>query len=427
MATVVIDPGHGGSTSVGGSSWNNAVGPNGTLEKTLTLDVGLRAHAALAARGHNARLTRSTDVNLGLAARAKVSKNNGAAAFVSIHFNGSNAHNAQGTETLVHSNHSNLSARLSLAVQDAMLAVTGLRDRNLSFDPSRIKPQALGVLRPTRHLADTAACLVEVSFLDRADEEERLRDEAYRQAIGVAIADGVEAYLGLPVSGGVSADAEVEDAIEVSATGFGASIISFLGLDNSSAATGGAEEKGEGESSGRHPFTADFIGGAGSDALFVAQPDDTGNLLEDFKAFIAPLNLRFFSADEVLFLGNSHHGSGSCGGKNAHPPRELWENIVPTIQMLDEIRARLGSPIRIMSCYRNDAYNECVGGVENSLHKRFIAVDFTAQAGTPEIWRRIAEEVRATDLRFNGGIGTYLSRNFVHVDTRGEEANWVEE
>src|SRR5690348_14093497 len=39
MATIVIDPGHGGSEDLLGSSANHAVGPNGTLEKTLTLDV----------------------------------------------------------------------------------------------------------------------------------------------------------------------------------------------------------------------------------------------------------------------------------------------------------------------------------------------------------------------------------------------------
>src|SRR5262245_36208433 len=122
MATIVLDPGHGGSATIpNDSTWNNAQGPGGTLEKNLTLDVGLRARDLLVAKGHTVLMTRSTDVNLRLKDRAKVAKDVGAPVFVSIHFNGSTGHNAQGTETLVHTDYSSRSARLSLKVQDAML------------------------------------------------------------------------------------------------------------------------------------------------------------------------------------------------------------------------------------------------------------------------------------------------------------------
>lgn len=141
MAIIVIDPGHGGSESTGGSSWNNAVGPGGTLEKTLTLEIGLLTGDILRTRGHSVHLTRTDDRNISLAKRAAVSKSNKAAAFLSLHFNGSHKHTAQGTETLVYKTYSNLSAKLSLAVQDAMLAVTGLKDRNTAYATDRIKPQ----------------------------------------------------------------------------------------------------------------------------------------------------------------------------------------------------------------------------------------------------------------------------------------------
>src|ERR1044071_419614 len=111
MARIVIDPGHGGSQTIpNDSSWNNAVGPNGTLEKTLTLDVGLLVHQLLKTAGHDVHLTRASDVHLSLSKRAKVAKDISANAFVSIHFNGSTGHNAQGTETLVHTNYSARSA-----------------------------------------------------------------------------------------------------------------------------------------------------------------------------------------------------------------------------------------------------------------------------------------------------------------------------
>ncbi|MBY5933534.1 N-acetylmuramoyl-L-alanine amidase [Tateyamaria omphalii] len=189
MTDIVIDAGHGGTENVGGSSWNNAVGPRGTLEKTLTLEVATRMAQQLA----NVTLTRSEDVNLGLAARADVARAARARFFVSIHFNASLDGQAQGTETLVHTNYSTASAQLSLLVQDSLLKVTQLRDRNRAFDPSGIKPMPLGVLNPQYHDPDTAACLVEVSFLDRADEEQRLQDPIYLDRIAEAIGDGVNA------------------------------------------------------------------------------------------------------------------------------------------------------------------------------------------------------------------------------------------
>ena len=69
MATIVLDPGHGGTTKIGGSSPNNATGPTGLLEKTVTLEVGLAAEKALAGSGVTVVMTRETDRNLGIDAR----------------------------------------------------------------------------------------------------------------------------------------------------------------------------------------------------------------------------------------------------------------------------------------------------------------------------------------------------------------------
>lgn len=201
MAIVVIDPGHGGSSSVGGSSPNNATGPGGTKEKSLTLIIGERAHAALVAAGHTARLTRTTDVNLGLPARAHIARGMNADAFVSIHLNASDNHNAQGTETWNHTNHSAASRRLAERVQARVRAVTGLNDRG-------VKQKGLGVLSPGSHAPRTACCLVEVSFLDRADEENRLRQPNHQEVVGRAIAHGIEDFLaGAMPSFSISADA----------------------------------------------------------------------------------------------------------------------------------------------------------------------------------------------------------------------------
>ncbi len=187
MAIVVLDPGHGGTTTVGGSSPNNAVGPTGLLEKAVTLDVAKRVRPLLEADGINVRMTRTTDTNLGLAARAHVARDAGADAFVAIHLNGFNG-SAQGTETYHHNNASADSRALAAVVQAEVVKATGLTDR-------KVKKAGFMALRPVHHDPNTAACLVEISFLDVAAEEARLKTATYKESIAVAIASAVKGWL----------------------------------------------------------------------------------------------------------------------------------------------------------------------------------------------------------------------------------------
>ncbi|MEM6383099.1 MAG: D-Ala-D-Ala carboxypeptidase family metallohydrolase [Pseudomonadota bacterium] len=144
---------------------------------------------------------------------------------------------------------------------------------------------------------------------------------------------------------------------------------------------------------------------------------------DTFAGHIERLDLRYFTPREFLFMGGSNE-AGRCAGKNEAPPKELWDNIVPTALMLDEIRHRLGAPIRILSCYRSPAYNRCIGGASKSLHMQFRAVDWTCDGGSAAEWCRIAQEVRGIRSKFTGGVGQYDSSRFVHIDTRGYKADW---
>lgn len=186
--TIVLDPGHGGTTNIGGSSPNNATGPFGTLEKDVTLAVARAAERVLRDAGHLVTLTRDADENVGLDARATVAKDANAAAFVSIHFNGFGDPLVQGTETWTHFLASDRSQDLAASVQRAMLNATMHRDRG-------VRAKTLRVLTPALHAPDTAACLAEISFLTDPHEERRLRDDAYIERVGAAIAGGVLEYL----------------------------------------------------------------------------------------------------------------------------------------------------------------------------------------------------------------------------------------
>lgn len=186
MKTIVIDPGHGGTAKVGGSSPNNATAPNGLKEKDVLLDVAtcLRDHFA---GNHQVILTRDIDNNLSLSDRAKVAQAIKAPVMVSLHFNGFNGM-AQGTETFVHPSWTNESDRLASCVQNSVLNTTGLRDRG-------VKKKNLGVLRPTNHDACTAAALVELSFMDTPAEARRLERSDYIMELANAIMDGVKLYV----------------------------------------------------------------------------------------------------------------------------------------------------------------------------------------------------------------------------------------
>jgi len=147
---------------------------------------------------------------------------------------------------------------------------------------------------------------------------------------------------------------------------------------------------------------------------------DAWDLYPEFEHFVLGLNLRYFSAREFLLKGNSHY-SGGCAGRNTHPPRHLWNNIAATARVLDELRHRLGYPIRLLSAYRSPAYNKCIDGAGGSMHMTYKAIDFKGSQGTPVQWAAALRLLRSRGL-FRGGIGTYSS--FVHVDTRGENKDW---
>lgn len=145
--------------------------------------------------------------------------------------------------------------------------------------------------------------------------------------------------------------------------------------------------------------------------------------IQKFRDHIGQLSLTHFQPDEFLFLGGSHHSAGTCGGLNEVPPEGLWDNINKTAEVLDQLRSRLGVPIRLTSIYRNKAYNNCLSGAaSNSFHMQFKAADFKAGGGTPTQWRDELRRMR-DDGVFQGGIGLYST--FVHVDTRGTNADWT--
>ena len=93
------------------------------------------------------------------------------------------------------------------------------------------------------------------------------------------------------------------------------------------------------------------------------------------------------------------------------------------IAALQELRGRAREPIRVLSGYRCKYHNEAVGGKINSQHITGKAADITINGWSV---REMFLMARSVPEFFNGGIGQYLSKGFIHVDVRGEQARWRE-
>jgi N-acetylmuramoyl-L-alanine amidase len=180
-AVIVIDPGHGGTVKIEGSSPNNATSPSGDLEKNWTLDIARRtrvavlAKAATTGKSVEVLLTRDTDANKGLAARANVAKFHHAQLFLSIHFNGFDK-TVRGIETLIHVINVNKEDDRAFAHAIQTSALKALHEidpttKTLPKYDRKVKEQSLGVLGDVA-LGNTGAshacraCLVEIEFMD---------------------------------------------------------------------------------------------------------------------------------------------------------------------------------------------------------------------------------------------------------------------
>lgn len=145
----------------------------------------------------------------------------------------------------------------------------------------------------------------------------------------------------------------------------------------------------------------------------------------NLERFIDQIGLRYIKGRELTWLWHRTRK----GVSNSCPPERLWEKCIQPLIVLDEIRHHLGEPVRITSAYRSPPYNRAVGGESMSYHMEFMALDFTCAAGAA-VSAAVARELRGTRFKWpgggsfvwHGGIGRYPA--FVHIDTRGRDANW---
>ncbi len=178
------------------------------LEKNLTLRMAFLVREALQQAatlgGHTIKviMTRESDKNVGLAARARVAKDNNADLFLCIHFNASETHKARGPETLVDRKNRpnpNHAADSAFAKQIQTAVVNALRSHEPTTRDRGVKDQGLMVLNDLHLGSKARGCLCEIEFLDHPGVDQLLNlgpnSHQVRQDIATAMANALIAAL----------------------------------------------------------------------------------------------------------------------------------------------------------------------------------------------------------------------------------------
>jgi N-acetylmuramoyl-L-alanine amidase len=181
LGTIVIDPGHGGTVNMPGSSANNAISKSGVKEKKLTLDFCLTLRdellkqAASADQSIKVVLTRTTDINLAGADRAGMAFTNLAKLFLCLHFNGLADASVRGTETYYRApENTNLNLQDDIAfandVHNALFGAfkaldPGAKDRQVKPD-TESGPGSLGVMNDHALGNDRVAKMCQSAYIE---------------------------------------------------------------------------------------------------------------------------------------------------------------------------------------------------------------------------------------------------------------------
>ncbi|MGB5748317.1 MAG: N-acetylmuramoyl-L-alanine amidase [Desulfobacterales bacterium] len=203
---IVIDPGHGGQEF-------GAKGPDGTLEKTVTLELA-RLIASELEPEFKVVLTRTDDYQVDLDNRTSLANHLKADIFISIHTGGSFAHSTTGTSIYfyqdfskpdsvleqppsptdrtrnepifwknVQSSHLSKSRELARTIDDHLKVITAIQ--------SRVEGYPLAVLQG----AAMPAILIEAGYLTNPAEEKNLRDNRFLMDFAEQIRMGIEDFL----------------------------------------------------------------------------------------------------------------------------------------------------------------------------------------------------------------------------------------
>lgn len=181
---ITLDAGHGGSDP-------GAIGPNGTMEKDITLKIAKKVQERLEKKDAIVTMTRTKDTNVcapmapdaeELQARVDIAEKNKADVFISIHINAAANKKAGGFSSYYHPK-TEYDAKIAQAIQNKMT--------------SRFKLDDLGIRKANFYVnkrCSMPSTLLELGFISNAKEEKLMHSRWYINKLADAIADGIEDY-----------------------------------------------------------------------------------------------------------------------------------------------------------------------------------------------------------------------------------------
>ena len=225
LIIIALDPGHGGEDP-------GAIGPNGTQEKDVVLQIAHRLKERINASSMNgnpmrAFLTRDADFFVPLHIRVQKARSVQADLFVSIHADAFFTPHAQGASVFALSqgaasssaarwmanqeNKADLIGGVNIAVQDAQVKralldmsttaqindsvlLGGAMLREIAGVGRLHKPKVEQAGFAVLKAPDMPSVLVETAFISNPDEEEKLRSTLYQDNLADALMRGIKAY-----------------------------------------------------------------------------------------------------------------------------------------------------------------------------------------------------------------------------------------
>lgn len=191
---IVLDPGHGGPEEPG------AVGPGGSREADINLEVSRRARAALEAAGYSVLLVRDADQRVPIVTRAEIARALDPLVFISIHHNaGTDAvSSTPGTEMYFQVGSDESKRLAGLLYEETREALDPLgsqwfamSDAGAMVRENREGDDYYGVLRRP---GPVLSVLAEFAYITNPVEEELLNRADVQDALAGVVVDAVERF-----------------------------------------------------------------------------------------------------------------------------------------------------------------------------------------------------------------------------------------
>lgn len=194
-------------------------------------------------------------------------------------------------------------------------------------------------------------------------------------------------------------------------------LLGFLSLATASLAGVGDVQRSPSE-------TGPSSAGAFNRWVFTYAGDDPGWKAKEYAAFQGMLEdegVAGIVPTWQLWRVDAQYASRCGQAYFAMPPKELWRDIVPTLQLLRDEVIPVTGPLEVVSGWRSPAINSCVKGATRSRHLEFKALDLVASTRSDrrKLFVDLCDMQREAGSKSALGLGAYFDPSDMARNTEG--------